>query len=237
MRIAICDDRAEDCQALAALLQTEGKRLGLTPEIRVFDSAWKLLEALKTEVFQVFFLDIYMPGLSGVEAARHIRGAFSDAAIVFTTTSSGHMLDGFDIGAVHYLLKPVDGRRVAQALSRCVQAAAKQQKYVLLPNGNARLQVALPSIRWIESINKDCLVNTMDEVLSLRAKLTELLPLLPAPGFLLCHRSFIVNLAHVAYIKDYDFVMRGGALVPIKRQERAQIRELFEDYCFSELRK
>jgi DNA-binding LytR/AlgR family response regulator len=68
-------------------------------------------------------------------------------------------------------------------------------------------------------------------------RLDELLSLISDSRFLRCHRSFIVNLDHAAYVKDNDFVMKDGSLVPIRREGRAQIKELFEDYCFEKQRR
>ncbi len=230
MNIAICDDSELDRFVLERLLKETLGRYNLS----TFDNAQKLMASFETHTFDVLFLDVYMPGLNGVEAARRIKEISPDSAVVFTTSSPDHALEGFDLGVVHYLLKPLDSRKVADALKRCHRKAPMGMLSV--KSGRDTIPLNLSDIDYIESVNKDCIVFSGGQQQLLHTRLRELELLLPEDAFMRCHRSYIVNLNKVTCVRGYDFVLRCGVLVPIKRQERLQMKQAFEDFCFKQLR-
>jgi DNA-binding LytR/AlgR family response regulator len=219
------------------MLEAELARRRIDGEVVPFGSGEAMLEAMRDEAFSVSFLDIYMDKVTGVEVAREIRRRDRDAAIVFTTSSRDHMAEGFDLGAAHYLLKPYTQEAVKAALDRCLRAVGATERFVEVTVSRESRRVLLSKIKWIESQDKSCVLRLPDEDLRVYRRLDELLSLISDSRFLRCHRSFAVNLDHAAYVKDNDFVMKDGSLVPIRREGRAQIKVLFEDYCFEKQRK
>lgn len=105
--IAICDDLEAERISLARMIQAYARGHGLSVRLRLYASGESLLAALHgPEPIHLLFLDIYMPGLSGVETARRIRSSGSDLSIIFATTSQDHGLDSFEVQASDYLVKP-----------------------------------------------------------------------------------------------------------------------------------
>ena len=106
MRIAIVDDLADERALLREQLAQQLARRGAEAELLEFDSGEAFLAAEKERRFTAAFLDIYMEGMTGMEAARTLRKTDTDCLLVFTTTSTDHALDGFQVRALHYLVKP-----------------------------------------------------------------------------------------------------------------------------------
>jgi DNA-binding LytR/AlgR family response regulator len=237
LKIAICEDKQKERDALRDMLEAEIDRHRISATVVLFGSGEAMLKAMRVETFSVNFLDIYMDKVTGVEVAREIRSRDKDAAIVFTTSSRDHMAEGFDLGAVHYLLKPYTREAVKAALDRCLRAARAVERFVEVTTNRENRRVFLSKIEWIESQDKSCILRLPSESLRVYTRLDELLSLISDSRFLRCHRSFAVNLDFAAHVKDNDFVMKDGSLVPIRREERAQIKELFENYCFEKQRK
>ena len=106
MRFAIVDDLDTERTLLKERLARQLRQRGTEAELLEFDSGEAFLAAEKERRFTAAFLDIYMEGLSGMDAARELRKTDTDCLLVFTTTSTDHALEGFQVRAFHYLVKP-----------------------------------------------------------------------------------------------------------------------------------
>ena len=106
MRIAIVDDLAGERTLLKTRLERQLALRGAQAELLEFDSGEAFLAAEKERRFSAAFLDIYMNGMSGMDAAKELRKTDTDCLLIFTTTSTDHALEGFQVRALHYLVKP-----------------------------------------------------------------------------------------------------------------------------------
>lgn len=117
MRIAIVDDIETERALLKMRLERQLSLYGVETEILEFDSSESFLAAEKERHFTVAFLDIYMKGLSGMDAAKELRKTDADCFLIFTTTSTDHALEGFQVRAFHYLVKPFSEGELAALLA------------------------------------------------------------------------------------------------------------------------
>lgn len=237
MLIAVCDDQAKDRALLTGGLHAILDRRRLSAELREFSSGEALLSAMDTVTFSVCFLDIFMSGVSGVMVARRIRQLQVPAAIVFTTSSPDHMADGFEVGAVHYLVKPFTQEAVETALDRCLLQVGEAERFVEVIVDREPRRVLLSELRWAEARSNACTLHLERQELVTWLSLEELSLLLSDPRFLRCQRSFLVNLDHVAALRGNDFVLSDGALVPVSRESRSAMKAKFEQYLFEKARR
>lgn len=236
MRFALCDDLKQDRELLRAYLRDALAERRITADIEVFDSGDALLEHLSREPFDAYFLDIYMQGMTGVQTAYRLLEKDARTVIVFITSSPDHMADGFQIGAVHYLVKPVTLDSVGQALERVLRLLDKPEAYITLQIGRMEKQVLLEDIVFVESRERQCLIHTKKEVMPPYIRLDELQAMLD-DRFLRCHRSYLINMAETEGLFSDGFLMSDGAAVPVKRDKRLEMKQRFEQYCFDKLRK
>lgn len=237
MLIAVCDDQPGDRARLAGMLRAILEERHLAAQLREYPSGETLLAALDGGVFSVCFLDIYMEGISGVATARHIRRRRLPAAIVFTTTSPDHMADGFEVGAVHYLVKPFTREAVETALERCLYLAGEAERFIEVTVEREPRRVLLSDLRYAEVRNNACTLFLADGALVVYLSLEELSNLLDDPRFLRCQRSFLVNLDYVAELRGNDFLLADGARVPVSRESRAAMKTRYEQYLFKKARR
>lgn len=235
MRIAVCDDLRQDRELLRDYLKSALAQRQVAGDIEVFDSGNGLLEQLSRDPFDACFLDIYMEGLSGVETAYRILEIQPETALVFITTSHDHMAEGFDVGAVHYLVKPVTSRMIELALDRCLKQVKTKEKYISLMVDRTERKVLLSDIRYIESRERQCLITTTSGVLTPYIRISDLEAMLDE-RFLRCHRSFLINMDKAEGLFPEGFLMVDGATIPVKRDKRAEFKQKFETYCFEKMR-
>ena len=233
LSIAICDDLESERLRLARMVQNYADQHGLAVRLRLFPDGESLLTALRgPDPVHLLFLDIYMPGLSGLETARQIRAAGNDLSIIFATTSQDHGMDSFEVRASDYLVKPFQEGEVNAALEWFFSHPPEPLRLLSIYSEGEWRQLRLSSIYYIDVYGHQARVHTPKEVLITRRGLDDLESSIDSGDFLRCHRSFLVNMNHVEGIEGNDFRMRDKTLVPITASQAAQIRGRFIDWTY-----
>jgi len=240
MRIIVCDDTESDRLSTCQLIDKYLKEVNCAADILVYESGVKLLERLgniKTDGPMIAFLDIYMPGVSGVDVAKKIRETDKDMVIIFTTTSPDHGLDGYSVKAFQYLLKPVEYPKLKDTLDDCMELFADFLQYLEVIVDRVAVKIPLKDIIFIEIHAHYGLIHTAKEVTKCRLTLDEVEQQLKGKNFLRTHRSFIVNMRYISNVDDNDFIMTNGESVPIRKNDKLKIKQEYMDYIFAQTRR
>ena len=130
MKIAIVDDIKEyrESSGKAAFMWAKDRKQAVT--IKGYKSGESFLSALQTESFDIVFMDIYMEGLTGIEAAAKLREISMDTLLIFMTTSIDHMAEAFPCHAFDYIMKPVDEARLYKTLDEALKVLPENQPYI-----------------------------------------------------------------------------------------------------------
>lgn len=231
--IAICDDLETERISLARMIQAYARRHGLSVRLRLYASGESLLAALQgPDPIHLLFLDIYMPGLNGVETAQRIRSTGSELAIIFATTSQDHGLDSFEVRASDYLVKPFREEDVAACLDWFFAHMPEPLRLLSVYSEGEWQQLPLASIHYIDVYGHQSRIHTSKGVVVARRGLDDLESAIDSRDFLRCHRSFLVNLNHVEGMEGNDFRMEDRTLVPISSANAARIRNQFIDWTY-----
>ena len=132
MRIAIVDDLAAERALLKDRLEQQLHRRNVQADILEYESGETFLEAARKAPFTAAFLDIYMDGMTGMEAAKKLRKTDTDCLLVFTTTSTDHALEGFQVRALHYLVKPFTEADIDALTDELLARVPQPDKYMEL---------------------------------------------------------------------------------------------------------
>ena len=132
MRIAIVDDLAAERALLKDRLEQQLQRRNVQADILEYESGETFLEAAREAPFTAAFLDIYMDGMTGMEAAKKLRETDTDCLLVFTTTSTDHALEGFQVRALHYLVKPFTEADIDALTDELLARVPQPDKYMEL---------------------------------------------------------------------------------------------------------
>ena len=210
LRAMIVDDEAPARSELRFLLEQTGK-IGLINEASSVRSA---IETLMEGRIDVVFLDISMPGASGLQLADALHKLKNPPAIVFVTAYSDHAVEAFDVDAVDYLLKPVEEDRLDRAIEK-VLARAKpmpetkntSMERIPVEKGGRKVLIPVDQVRYIMAKDDYSCIYTEDDRYLSTTSLAQFESKLVEFGFFRVHRRYIVNLANV---EDVETVASGS---------------------------
>ncbi len=238
IEIALCDDNAEDMESLKTLAKEFSDEHEEFPiHLSAFSSAEELLEYIEENSgFDLYILDVMMPGLSGIQFAEELRSRGEHAEIVFLTVSRDYAVDAFSVYACGYLLKPVVKDRFDKTVFRAVQKLAREKNEALTVKTREGLRrIPLHKIVMIESFNHIRRITmTDDSTLETPSTLSELFEQLKGYGnFYMPHRAYIANLDNSVGIVRYDLLMLGNRRIPIPKRQFAAVQELVRNHFFN----
>lgn len=216
-KIAICDDDAQQRAYIHGMVSAWFQKNHHLAEIRLYTEARPFLFDYQVEKdFDLLLLDVEMPQISGVELAREVRKDNGSVQIVFITGFYEYFSDGFDVAALHYLIKPVDAEKLYPVLEKAVSNLAWRQRSVLISTPEADVKVPLAEILYAEADKVYVIIHTLHGDYRTRIALTKFAEPLD-DTFLKVHRSFIVGLKHVQKVSRREITMLNGDNIPISR--------------------
>lgn len=216
-KIAICDDDQNQIEYLSSIVSEWTDKNRHLVLLKAYTSARAFLFDYSAEKdFDILLLDIEMPGMNGVELAKTIRKENSSIQIIFITGYYEYFSDGFDVSALHYLIKPADKNKLIPVLDRAAENLAYRQRSVLINLPDGDIKVSLADICHIESENVYILIHTANEVYRLRGSLTNFAEQLDET-FIKVHRSYIVGLKYIKKATRTDITLVNGSVIPISR--------------------
>ena len=232
LRIAICDDMPDFLEKAAQCIELwPDKPTGCV--VQSFSDADALISAHGQNPFDIILLDVVMPLLGGIEAAREIRQQDKAAKIVFLTASPEFAVDSYSVKASQYLLKPLDAEKLYRCLDELMEDIQQNTKRILVKSRHAVHRVLLQDIEFIEADNK-CIHFSLADGTTLTSSDPLYLyesKLLLADGFFKCSRSYIVNIYRINSFTSKEIRMQSGYRIPISRSFQKE----FEAAYFSAL--
>lgn len=236
MYIAVCDDQIEELEKVMELLQAWQTDRRAAVRLRSFRSAGELLDAAQRERFTLYLLDVLMPGVTGMEAAREIR-SFDDAAdIVFLTTSPGFAYESYGVRALEYLLKPISGGLLFPVLDKLMLREQRPQDGLTLKAGATLVRVPFSRLSYVEVNGKHLYFHLADgTVREVAGSLKDYEPLLLVrPEFMRIHRSYIVNMLQIDELSPAGVHTFSGMNLPVSRLLYPQLQKDYMKLLFAE---
>ncbi len=223
IRIGIVEDDAGAIERLLSHLDRFQRQRGETFHVGAFRDGADVIADYRPD-WDVLFLDVQMPRVDGMTAARRIREVDSEVIIVFVTSSPHYAVSGYDVDALSYLLKPVTYASFEHEMSRVLLRLAQRSRRELLftSTDGAHHRIAVDDIRYIESVRHRIDLHTLDETFSIAATVKSMEGELAGDGFMRCHSGLLVNLRHVTGIEGSDCRIRGGGRLPISRPRKRE---------------
>ena len=215
-KLAVCDDSDADRQYISGLVSKRAERPGHMVDLREYSTAESLLIAYSGENdFDMLLLDIEMGGMDGVTMAKKIRSVNETIQIIFITGYSDYIAEGYDVAALHYLMKPVNGEKLFSVLNRAAEKLAKNEKVLNFELGGEMIRVPIYKIRYADVFGNYVTVHTPEKV-TVRMTLGELEKELDS-RFFRVSRSVIVNLTVISRVTKSEIKLNDGESIPIPR--------------------
>ncbi len=234
MRIAILDDSASDRQDLRRMLSVYFSSRATEIEVCEYSAAADFLQSFTPGAFTIAFLDIYLGDENGMDAAQTAYAIDPGCRLVFFTASNDHAVDSYLVRAAYYLTKPVEQKRLDDALDVCCQDEDEVLAEVTVERVPAR--IPLKNICYVDCKNRDVRIHLSGRTLAVDESFTELSEKLLKDGrFLACNRGVLVNMEQVAQAAENDFVLKNGEWVPIRIRGRGELKKAYLAYSLQTL--
>lgn len=214
--IAVCDDSEADSACLSGLVRQWAEENHTAVQVDSFASAEAFLfHYEENRTYDILLLDVEMGQLNGVELARKIRRENSTIQIVFVTGYSDYIADGYDVAALHYLVKPVDSRKLFTVLGRARDTLIRQERRLLLNMSGETARIPLHEVRYIEVRGNYVTVHAKEEY-TLKTTLAAVEKQLD-DSFFRVGRSYIINLGYIRRVGRTQAELEDGTLIPLPR--------------------
>ena len=234
MRIAVCDDEKKYLDESAALLSEYALLRNIHFSVEQFENPSDFLDKLdKGEKYDVYLLDVYMPGLTGVSVATELRRRNDESPVIFLTSSRDHAVEAFGVGATHYLLKPYTKNDFFAAMDKAMHSINQDKpKTVLMKTVNGYHNISISKIVYCESSNHNQTICFVDEEpTSVRISQAELWEKLsPFGQFYLCGKTYIINLEQIEKILSDTVEMATGKCLAVPRRILPAFKNAYMDY-------
>ena len=234
IQIGICDDSSEDIKFLTEALYTYDPSF----KISTYTSGLSLLDDLDdlTVVVDLIFLDIYMPGINGIETAGKIRAKMRDVMIIFISSSNEHYPEAYDVFAFNYMMKPVNREKLNTVLDQALKSISKEHsEQFSFTYKSMTCRIYCRDILYIESSDKIILFHMQNKtILKCYGKLDEILKKMPEGFFIRCHQSFAVNLLHISEMGDSYFRV-DYVSISISKKYLKNSKDKYFDYLFQHM--
>lgn len=236
MRIAVCDDDPQILLDISSQLVLYQEQRQSEVFFKSFRTAIDLFESMKYEEYDVLFLDILMPGVNGIEAAREIRQKNEKIKIVFLTSSPEYAVESYSVQASNYLLKPVTQECLFSVLDQIADILKKPEDALIIRTKGRVFCLPYKKIEFIEVISKTLYFYLTDgSIQKVYGSLSDYeAVLLARPCFCKIHRSYLVNLIWVTEVHQKKLITASGRRVPVARSSYQQVRTAYMEFLFED---
>lgn len=228
LTIAICDDNEEQISELRRLLEEWSADKPFALVIDEYISGESFLFSYPDKPCDLILLDIEMKRIRGMELAKKLRDNGDMLPIVFITGYAEYMSYGYEVEALHYLLKPVDKTKLFAVLDRYIRRRAPESE-IMLCCDEGSIHISPDMIVYCEAVGKKTHVHLQDKTLVCNIGISSMKNILPEE-FIFCHRSYIVNLRFVRSIGKAEISLDSGENLPLSRRLYKEVNDRFIEF-------
>ena len=231
MRIAICDDEAVHRELIGKYLEEWAGNSGDRLKLMFFRSGEEFLFAWEDDRnYDLLILDIEMGGRNGMELAAEIRRQDEDIPVLFVTGYDDYMAQGYEVAALHYLLKPIRKEKFFAVMDK-VKKKGTQEEKLFFRTDNGVVSLHRSKIWYLEARAHQCILYTAEEEYVLRTPIGEMAEYLrECREFMRCHRSYLVNMCHISAIVKSELVLDDRRRLPVSRGEEKKVHDAFVQF-------
>lgn len=230
MRIAYCDDEKMQYIFLKELTDKWEKKVNIHCDITVYASAEEMLfENQESFSFDFIILDIELDKMNGINLARQIRQVDKSVTIAFLSNSKKYVFEGYEVGAVRYLLKPLTEKQIFPLLDMVQKTLEEEKQYIIIGVSGEKIKLAINDICYVEALGHYIAIHTGNNTYEIKMNINEISDRLNN-GFIATHRSYLVNLGCVERITRTDCILSEGHMIPISRNSYNAVNKAFIEF-------
>ena len=229
IRVAIAESDGPYAQQLQQYLNDLGRETGQFFQITHYDNGEDLVEHYQAQ-FDLLLLDIELPFVNGMEAARHIRRMDQRVIIIFITSSAQYAIQGYTVHALDYILKPVGYVIFAQRIKYALTFLQKHDEpYLTISVKGGTMRLRASSIRYVERQTYRLIIHMENGIYTTKTSLQQIEDSLQGHNFFRCNKGCLVNMAYVDGVQENCAVVQGD-LLPISRTRKKEFLTALNRY-------
>ena len=229
-RVAIVDDSTTDAEFVQRILNSWADLRQANIQAEVFPSAEAFLfRYAEDKGWDILLLDIEMGAMDGITMAKKVRQDNESVQMVFITGFADYISEGYEVAALHYLMKPVKQDKLFAVLDRAVASIQKTERVILLPVGGEMLRLTISQVQYVEAFSHTVAIITGTDTIQVKMPISEVERLL-GEGFIRCHRSYLVGLKHISRLSKTEVVLDNGKTLPLSRSAAPLVHKAFISY-------
>lgn len=238
MKIAIIEDEQVHAELLGRYLNNWSEKKKVALEIKYYPSAENFLFEWETgQDFSALFVDIQMKKMNGMQMAKSVREKDGKINIIFTTGIRDYIEEGYEVEAMHYLLKPIREGKVAACMDKIVEKSGETQ-YLLVHTKEELHKFEVDSVNYIEARGHGCVIEVVGQgeqrgqtdLYEVKEGITELENQVIYHGFVKCHRSYLCGIRNIHHIGRTEIVFDNGSRIPVSRRLHREVNQAFIKY-------
>ena len=237
-KIAICDDDRADRERVHGFVMEYLSEKSIMAEVRVFDHPDSLIAECEQLRPQIYILDIVMPMVTGIQAARELRWNQPEAQINFATSESSYAMESFDVNPINYILKPIQKEKLFSTLDLALSKVdTEDRKTVTVKVKGGLSTLRIEDITYIDYRNHVVTYHMLDgsdtSTPTLRIGFSEYMEEThPGKDFVRCHESIAVNLAAIDKLTKSEIILRNKEQIPVSKSRYAEVADAYMDFRF-----
>ena len=230
LSIAVVDDEQAFSDTLIRMIRQFAAKESIEVDISCFQDGLDIADEFRSR-WDIIFLDIQMEHLDGLAAARRIRACDTDVVLIFVTTMAQYAINGYEVDAFDYILKPLSYPQFELRMLKAVKEVEKKKahSYVYLKKYSDVVKVSTDDILYIEVVGHTLRYVTAGETYEKRATIGDAEKELENLPFARCSLSFLVNLKRIDRVSG-DTVVIGPHVLPISRNRKKEFLQAFSDF-------
>lgn len=231
INIGICDDEQQQLEYLKKLVLEWGAHTHNKIVVHTFENAEQFVFAWEeNKSFDLLLLDIELGGQNGVDLAKTIRKKDEGVCIIFVTGLPDYIEEGYEVSALHYLMKPINENKLCAVLDKAIARLNKVEPSIVLVCRGETIKVLQKDIFFIEAFAHSTVIHTVSATYELKKSISKIESELEAMAFIRCHRSYLVGIRHISRISKTDILLDNGQIVPLSRRMYNQVNKAFIHY-------
>ncbi len=243
INIAIVDDLPNEIKRISDVIQELCSENHVSIKLNTFSNAEDFLADYHPFQYTMIFMDIYMDGMNGIDAAKKIRECDKDTPLIFLTTSTSHAFDAFDVHAYQYIIKGADNEAIkasiCQVLDDILSMRSALEEALVFSIDGVEKSLAFSNIIYIHSQKNYIMITDRYQNSSrIRMTFSEISTILEQDSrFLRINRGIIINMDYITAFSNGFCHLQGGYQLPVHLRNYKKLDQIRQNYIFSKLHK
>jgi len=236
LKIAICDDDINDLAHISNLIGKYQSEKNFQIRCDAFSNIVELLDSMHKHTYDILFLDILMPGLTGVQAAHEVRRFDNEVKIIFLSSSPEFAVESYTVGAYYYFIKPAAEEKLFPIIDKLVYNYEISDGALYIKLSSGIMRIPFNKLEFLEVMYKRLFFHLTDgSVKEIHGSLSDFeTQLVSREEFIKVHRSYIVNMKYIQELSSKELIVYTKKRIPISRLLYDKIRQAYMDYLFQD---